>query len=389
MAGDYDDGRHQRGFSGGNWNDYQRGQNDRARWDAHVADRSKPAGGFPTGSPPGGGGSGGVGGGGLAILIVALVGLVLVLPAGLLAMAATPVLVLLARWPPEARSFRALFLPMWKACFAFAALHALGLVILTYGSSLLGSDLGTMTAAFVDTLGGAVTGTRPWPGLAALGGMLAAMLPMVILALVLALGVPLAGMALVLRLGLSDRHVEIGFGRALILSLLSLIGAGVLIAALVALQLAFGRPLGVAFHIWAIGTLAVALVISGIAGGLFALLSARRSGRPAGIVVRTAAPALMFWAVTGGLAFYLFRGADPLVVTLLYPGGGLEPMAITMGLPAFLLMQLPGALIGWRWMAASGLWAPGRASLLASLALLATGLGVGTVVAMIVVRMAF
>lgn len=387
MAGDYDDGRNQRGFSGNDWDEFQHGRNDRARWDTHTAGPDKPA-GHSGGAPPGGSG-GPVGGGGLAILLVAIAGLVVVLPAGLLALAATPVLTLIGRWRPEARTFRALFLPMWKACFAFLALHALGLLILTYGGSLVSADLSAMTAAFIDTLIRVATGDLPWPGLGPLARVLGALLPVVILALVLAVIVPLCGMAFLLRLGLSGRHVQISFRRALALSAGAMLGASVLIAALVALRLPLGRPLPTPFLTWGVGTVVVSAIISGLAGGLFALLATRPTGRPAALLARTAVPALLFWTIPGGLAFHVFRGADPLVVTLLYPGGGIEPQAFAMGLPAFLLMQLPGAAFCWRWMAASGFWVPGRPALLATLALLALATGIGAMVLMVVVRMMF
>ncbi len=131
MADDaYDQGRHQQVYTGGDWNDYQRGQQDRARWQAATAP-TVPARGPGAGASAGAVGSGDGGIGGLVILALLLaaaaVAAAFAAVAAAAAVLALPLAVLLyaamARWPTGAAA-PARFGQAYRAAF-FAALAGL------------------------------------------------------------------------------------------------------------------------------------------------------------------------------------------------------------------------------------------------------------------------
>jgi hypothetical protein len=134
MAGDaYEQGRHQQVYTGGDWNDYQRGQQDRARWQAATAPTG-PARGPGAGASAGadGGGAGGVGG--LALLALLLAVAAVAAAAALLALPLALLLcVAMARWPAGAAA-PARFGQTYRAAF-FAALASL-LLTLVVGFAL-------------------------------------------------------------------------------------------------------------------------------------------------------------------------------------------------------------------------------------------------------------
>ena len=117
----YRSGHNKGPFSGGDWDAFQQGRNDRARWDDEMARRQ----GGGSGVPMGGGGGGG--GGALIVLVLAVALLLVIVPSAVLAVPGALVLMLLTplmagslqRLPPFGRSYSTAF----YAFLAYGLIH--------------------------------------------------------------------------------------------------------------------------------------------------------------------------------------------------------------------------------------------------------------------------
>jgi len=294
-----------------------------------------------------GGGGGGSGGGCLFLIGLLLLGylvLIAAVPTIVLAFFGAPVLSALLWLRGYRLGFRAVFLATIKVMFVFSVLcaiefHLLRLVPITLGAGPVGQALGWLMLQGNSWL---TSGHRfeIATGFAAAPPSLSACIQALALIAVL----PLLGMALTLG-RLTERPGLLAYLVNLASCAVTLAGAGVLGWLTMAALAHYGTPLAVPLLGYAF-TAGLFFGIVALIGGLVAgLLGAVHPQLRFGGMVFGVFCGLLIWGALGAVAFFYFRGADPVVA--LMQGrpleGGLAPAML-----AYIGLQLPGLVLAAR-----------------------------------------
>jgi len=125
LLSSFDEGRYNKPWSGGDWNEYQRGQNVR-QWNENT---NKDSGGPPNWNWGGGGNNNSGGGGGCLIIALFIASLIIIIPAAVTALILSIALLILAKTLlPEFRG--ASFGEVYKTAFWASCTYFLAAVIL-------------------------------------------------------------------------------------------------------------------------------------------------------------------------------------------------------------------------------------------------------------------
>lgn len=143
LLSSFDEGMYNKPWSGGDWNEYQRGQNVR-QWNENA---NKDGGSPPNRNWGGGGNNNSGGGGGCLIIVLFIVSLIIIIPAAAAALILSVVLLILAKTLlPEFRG--ASFGQVYKTAFWASCTYLLTAVILALLQVWLIPDLTGTTESF-------------------------------------------------------------------------------------------------------------------------------------------------------------------------------------------------------------------------------------------------